>query len=109
MFITNIEELKRSSIAITEGMEIVDKKTGKVIQRVILDHPERWKKTFSLGYGVYSFTDENGIYYAVPQIKGVKETLLQNGYLEKDYSSPLTSATTTPGSREYWEHLCSLA
>ena len=99
----NITEIKSKALKITDGMKILNKK-GEHITTVILDHPEKCTKTFSLFLGAYSFTDENGIYYAIPAVDGVEDIFLMSGYTEKNYPCSLNLSTNEPSGA--WAQLC---
>lgn len=84
MSIYSMEQLKEKAVRIVDGMEFCYNIYGESEQACVNlkdMSPENHKKEFSCRGMVVSFVDENGNLFIIPDLKKVRKTLTENGYI----------------------------
>jgi len=94
-----MEKLKKKAIKIHNGMEVVFPQFSRAgvfldsqgprmrynLKAIVSYQPTN---CFSYQNGVYSFIDESNNLYAIPELPGVYQTLISNGYIKRNFYVP---------------------
>lgn len=86
--ITSTEQLKSISVRITNKLEFVCPITGRMDTYSPTTFSPAYRKRYAIKNHIISFIDEKSNWYVIPNLKGIKELLIDEGYIQAGFFVP---------------------
>lgn len=107
MFVfSSMEEVRKNAILVKDGTSVFWPQTGEFttihLHNLVI---ESNKMLYSYNNGVVAFIDQQGNLYAIPDIKGLQDTLKKAGYKKGYFYVPFSNWDVPFEHREHWEEL----
>lgn len=101
-----MEEIRKNAIRVNDGTCVFWPQSGEFttihLHNLVI---EPNKMLYSYKNGVVAFITQQGYLYAIPDIKGVQDTLKKSGYKKGYFYVPFSNWDIPFDNKEHWEEL----
>ena len=105
--LVDLEILKERAIVVTDGMKTHFPQFSRT-ETINISNLNITSKTYAYNNGIIAFVDEDNVYYAIPDLKGIQQLLVENGYKKETFYVAFSNWDYPVELKGFWESLIDL-